>query len=197
MDKKSVVYFAKVGPDNTDSVLTTAHERLKEGGINSVVIATHRGKTAIKAAEMFGGLGLNMVAVTVNAGTKPDVLKEWDGNVSALENLGVKTFRGMHALSGVERAIRARWGGVGPVILMADTLRILGEGTKVGIEVLLMATDAGLVKSGEKVMVIAGSSRGADTCMVAKAAGSSKFFDLAIQEYVCKPSTDGVKHEAR
>ena len=80
---------------------------------------------------------------------------------------------------------------------MGDTLRTLGEGVKVGVDVSLMAADAGLIPAGERVMTIAGTSRGADTCMIVKSTFSSKFFDLAIQEIVCKPYTDGIKHEAR
>lgn len=197
MKEKKVTYFEEAGEKNSEQALNAAFERLKEKDIKHVVVATHRGLTALKAAEKFKDLNLNIVAVTVAASTKPEILREWNENLPKLEKLGVKTHRGTYSLSGAERAIRARWGGVGPAILMADTLRVFGEGTKVCIEISLMATDAGLVPAGEKVMAIAGTSRGADTCLAIKSTYSSKFFDLAIQEIVCKPFSEGIKHDAR
>jgi len=41
-----------------------------------------------------------------------------------------------------------------------------------------MATDAGLIKSGEEVIALGGSSNGTDTAIVVRAANSHRFFDL-------------------
>ena len=197
MKEAKITYFEEPGEKNTDQALDAALERLGEKDVKHVVVATHRGSTVLKAAEKFKGLGLNIVAVTVPASTKPAVLEEWGKSLPKMEKLGIKTHRGTSSLSGTERGFRLRWGGVGPTMLVADTLRTLGEGTKVCVETLLMATDAGLVPAGENAMAIAGTSRGADTCLILKSTFSSKFFELAIREVVCKPYTDGVKHEAR
>jgi len=197
MMEKKATYFEQFGEKNTDDVLNASLERLRDCDIKHVVVASHRGVTAMKAAEKFKSLDVNIVAVTVHAGAKPDVLDEWKSNAGTIEKLGVKTVRGTHTLSGIERAVKARWGGVGQVLLMGDTLRIFGEGMKVGVETLLMAADSGCIPIGKKIMVIAGTSRGADTSIVVKSAPSTKFFDLAMQEIVCKPYTDGVKHGAR
>jgi len=197
VEEKKIVYFDECGETNTEDTLNTAFKRLKAGDIKHVVIASHRGVTALKAAEKFKDLGVNIVVVTVSAGTKPEIIQEWNENLPKLEALKVKTHRGVYSFAGVERAITARWGGVGPATLIGDTLRVFGEGVKVGVDVSLMATDAGLIPSGEKVMTLGGTSRGTDTCIIVKSTYSSKFFDLAIKEIVCKPYTDGVKHTAR
>ncbi len=197
MKERKVTYFEEAGKDNTGQVINAALERLGEKDVKHVVVSTHRGLTALKAAEEFKDLDLNIVAVTVPASTKPEILKEWNENLPKMEKAGVKTHRGTSSLSGTERGIRVRWGGVGPTMIIADTLRTFGEGTKVCVEILLMATDAGLVPAGKKALVIAGTSRGADTCLVIKSTFSSKFFDLAIQEVVCKPYSDGIEQEAR
>ena len=42
----------------------------------------------------------------------------------------------------------------------ASLLRCFCQGTKVCFEIVLMATDAGHVKTGEKVIAIAGTGRG-------------------------------------
>lgn len=197
MKERKITYFEQVGEKNIEDTINAAYDRAKEGDVKYIVVASHRGVTALKVAEKFKDLDIQIVAVTVAASTQQENIDEWNRNLPQLEKLGVKTHRGIYSFAGVERAIKARWGGAGPAVLMGDTLRVLGEGVKVGVDISLMAADAGLIPAGEKVMTIAGTSRGSDTCMVIKSTYSSKFFDLAIQEIVCKPYTDGIKHEAR
>jgi hypothetical protein len=71
--------------------------------------------------------------------------------------------------------------------VIANTLRIFGEGMKVVCEIAMMAADSGLVRTDEDVIAIAGSSRGADTAVVMKPANTHSFFDLKIKEILCKP----------
>jgi hypothetical protein len=71
--------------------------------------------------------------------------------------------------------------------VMAYTLRIFGQGTKVAVEIALMAADAGLVRTGEDVISIGGSGKGADTALVLRPATSSHLFDLRVREVICKP----------
>jgi hypothetical protein len=54
-------------------------------------------------------------------------------------------------------------------------------------EIILMATDAGCVSIGEKVIAVTGTGRGADTAVVANASTSTKFSDFHITEIICKP----------
>ena len=91
-----------------------------------------------------------------------------------------------HALSGVERAIAKKYTGSYPVLLIADTLRLLGQGTKVAVEVSIMAADAGAL-SGNDIISIGGTGRGADAALVIKPANQSDFFDIRIREIICKP----------
>jgi hypothetical protein len=70
---------------------------------------------------------------------------------------------------------------------MAYALRIFGEGMKVACEIALMAADAGLVRTDEEVIAIAGTGRGADTAVVLVPANAHTFFDLRILEILCKP----------
>jgi hypothetical protein len=58
---------------------------------------------------------------------------------------------------------------------------------KVCVEMIFMVTDGGFVASGETVISIAGTGKGADTAVVAVAASSRKLPDLHITEIICKP----------
>jgi len=196
MKERKIVYFEKPGEKNIGDTISAAFARLKGGDIKYVVVASHTGETALKAAEKMKGAGVGICAVTAHAGADPETVRRWDRNLPKLEKLEVSVFRGTHSLSGVERAVRKRWGTAGPVLLMGDTLRIFGEGMKVCVEICIMAADAGLIPAGKKVMAIAGTSSGADTCVIIKSAGAKNFFDQAVQEIICKPYSEGIKHEA-
>ena len=53
-----------------------------------------------------------------------------------------------------------------PVEIIAQTLRMLGAGTKVGVECAIMALDAGLVPFNTKILSLGGTGRGLDTAIV-------------------------------
>jgi hypothetical protein len=103
-----------------------------------------------------------------------------------LAEKGITLITGSHALSGVERSVAAKHSGVYPVLLMADTLKLFGQGTKVAVEVTVMAADAGAL-SGKDIVAIGGSGRGADTALVLRPAHQNNFFDLRVREIICKP----------
>ena len=50
-----------------------------------------------------------------------------------------------------------------------------------------MAANAGLVRTDEEAVVIAGTGRGADTAVVLLPANTSDFFNLRVLEMLCKP----------
>lgn len=195
--KKQIIYFEKPGKENAEQALQLAAERVKEGDIKKVVVATSSGETGLKAIKAFKGIDVKVIPVTLNAGSSFSGSAEWENNKKEFEKMGIKYVQGIQTFSGVERAIKERWGTAGPVMILSDALRLLGDGFKVAIEVAIMATDAGFVLPKEIVMSIAGTSRGADTVLIVKPSYSHKFFDFAVREIVCKPLVEGVKHEAR
>ena len=103
-----------------------------------------------------------------------------------LEQKGAKVISATHALSGVERSIAKKYTGSYPVLLIADTLRLFGAGTKVAVEVTIMAADAGVL-TGNDVIALGGTGRGADTALVIKPVNQSDLFDMRIREVICKP----------
>ncbi|MBT7164953.1 MAG: hypothetical protein HN904_19405 [Victivallales bacterium] len=83
--------------------------------------------------------------------------------------------------------MRKKLGAVQADEIIAQTLKLFGEGMKVAAEVACMAADASLVAPGEEVMAVGGTGRGADAAMVIRAAQTQDFFDMRILEIVCKP----------
>jgi len=179
-----IVYFSSPGPRNTGRVLEAAVRRAKELGIKEMLVATETGATALKAAEFFPEG--KVIAVTYHSGAgRPfdDPLPK--AARRRLERSGALIMTCSHALSGAERGL-FRKGGRAPLDLVADSLRMLGQGTKVAVEISLMAADAGVL-SGNDLIAVGGSARGADTALVISPAHSNRLFDLWIKEIICKP----------
>ena len=179
------MYFDRPGKDNTEQTLKLAAQRAKELEINEVVVASITGHTAYKAIEIFAGPRITVV--TYHSGFKEPFKSEMPQDVQKnLRDKGVTVITASHALSGIERSIAKKHSGVYPVLIMADTLRLFGQGTKVAVEVTVMAADAGAL-SGSDVIAIGGSGHGADTALVLKPAHQNNFFDIRIREIICKP----------
>jgi hypothetical protein len=177
--------FDRPGRENTEATLKLAAARARELGITEAVVATSTGETALKALELLAGL--KVVAVTYHCGYKApfqNVLKpEVRGQ---LEKKGAAVVAATHALSGIERSVAAKHAGIYPVLLIAETLRLLGQGCKVAVEVAVMAADAGAL-SGADIVAVGGTARGADCALILKPAHMNNFFDLRVREVICKP----------
>ena len=93
-----------------------------------------------------------------------------------------------HAFGGIGRAVRRRFNTYQVDEIIAATLKVFGQGTKVVAEIVLAAADAGLISTQEDVIAIGGTGRGADTAYIVRPANLFDFFDLKIREVICKPT---------
>jgi len=181
-------YFEKPGPKNTKDTLVAVSKRAKELGIKTVVLATTKGDTAFEALDVFGP-EIQIVAVTHWTGYRgPNDQELSQEKRGELQSKGCAVFTGQHAFSGVGRSVREKFGTYQLGEIIANALKVFGEGTKVAIEVSLMAADAGMVRTGEDAIAIGGTGTGADTALVLQPVNSNKFFDLVVKEIICKPA---------
>jgi len=195
-ETKNITYFKTPGKVNTEKTVELATTYAKENNIKQIVVATYSGETALKVKEK--APDLEVIAVTLHAGTNSKEKKEaWEKNLEKLKEKGVIPVRGVQSLSGVERAMHKRYGGMFPLMLLSDALRLLSDGAKVGVEVSLMAADAGYISPDKEVISIAGTGGGADTALLLKPTYTTKLFELGIKEIICMPKQVGVSHEAR
>lgn len=180
------MYFEGPGKTHTEETLKKAFERATALGLNEVVVASTTGDTALKAVKIFENFSLT--AVSYHCGFRKPFESVMDVGVrNDLVAQGVKVISATHALSGVERAVAKKHGGVYPALLIADTLRLFGQGTKVAVEVAIMAADSGALSGGD-IVSIGGSGKGSDTALILKPANQSDIFDMRIREVICKPS---------
>jgi hypothetical protein len=180
-----MTYFESPGEEHTEKTLRLACGRGKELKLNELVVASSKGDTAYKALDICEGF--RIIVVTYHCGfTKPFKRVMSDEVRGDLEEKGAVVVMATHALSGVERSIAKKHMGLYPALLIADTLRLFGQGTKVAVEVSIMAADAGVL-SGNDLIAVGGTGRGADTAVVLRPANQSDLFDMRIREIVCKP----------
>lgn len=180
-------YFKRPGPKNTRAVLEIAAVRAKGPEIGTVLLATCSGRTAFQALEILDP-GIKIIAVTHVTGFREPDHQELDREIrQELESKGITVLTCQHAFGGVGRAVRNKLSTFQIDEIMAFTLRTFGEGTKVAVELALMAADAGLVSTKEDVISIGGTGKGADTALVLQPANSFHFFDLKVKEVICKP----------
>ena len=180
------MYFEAPGKQNTKSVLRAVREYAEKNCVDDIVVASTTGETGVEAAKLFKDF--NLVVVTHHSGfSKPSFQELKEENRQQIAAQDAKILTASHALSGGERAIRKKFGTIEPLEIIAHALRLFGEGTKVCVEIVLMAADAGLIQMNKDVIAIAGSGRGADTALLMKPANSTRLFDAAIKEIIAKP----------
>jgi hypothetical protein len=178
-----------IGSDgmSAEDILRIAKNALEERKLEDVIVASTRGDTGVAAARLFKGLKVNLVVVAHSVGFKENNSNEF--NVDAkkeIVELGGSVLFSTMPFHSINDAIRTKMGS-SIETLIADTLRMMGQGTKVCVEIVAMACDAGLVGADKSVLAIAGTGRGADTVMIIKSANSRRFFDMKILEVVAKP----------
>ncbi|MGD2270258.1 MAG: pyruvate kinase alpha/beta domain-containing protein [Desulfobacterales bacterium] len=186
---KKVFYFDKKGPENTDKTLDIALEACKEWNIQKIIVASSTGNTALKLHAKATS-SLEIIAVTYGAGSSYTAdVDQFNKNYDTLVETGIRTVRGIHALSATERAFENKYNsGFTPLNLVADTLRMFCHGVKVCVEIAIMAAEGGFVTTDEEIVAIAGSHHGADTAVVLKPAFAAKMFETKIKALLCMPA---------
>lgn len=178
---EQITYFERPGKENTADVLRLVKERAAKEGINKIVIASTRGETAKAAVQALEGTSLRITVIPwqyyFHEKRQPfpeELVTEFQGKGHRV-HFGTMLFH-TGDLYGIQTPT-----------LMANVLRIFGQGLKVCVEIIMMATDGGCLEQGERIIAVAGSGSGADTAVTATAAPSTKFQGLRIHEIICKP----------
>jgi uncharacterized protein len=185
MDRHTV-YFEKTGPGNTGETLRLAGEWAGRLGIRTLLVASTSGDTGLKAVKTFPGR--EVIVVSHSAGfSGPGIQEMPQEKRDAILEAGGKILTCQHALAGVGRAIRFKFNTIEADEIIANALRIFGQGTKVAVEIALMAADAGLIPPDADVISIGGTDSGADTAACIRPANVSRFFDVQVRGIICKP----------
>ena len=181
--------FPENGPKNTEETLRIALKAAAERGL-TMLVSSNTGETVEKLLAIMEETGLSVPVVMggqVDGFSAPGTNALTAGKRAFLEGKGVKIVTAAHALSGAERGLSGKFSGVYPVEIVAHTLRMLGQGTKVCVEIGMMAMDCGALEYGKPVVAVAGTNRGADTAVILTPSYTADFLSTKIHEILCKP----------
>ncbi len=179
------MYLLDKNSNNTEICLSIASDGATARGITDILVASTTGKTGLIAARMFQGTGMNLIIVTHNFGFKEESFEMNNERRKEIMGFGAKILTGTMVLRGIGAAIREK-SGYSEEQIVADTLRIFGQGIKVCCEMAAMASDSGLIGTKE-IIAVAGTGHGADTVCVIKPASSNNFFKMKVVEILAKP----------
>ena len=179
-------YYEQGGPGVTDETLRLAESRAEALGIRNVVVASYSGQTGARAVDIFRGRGVIVVG-GVYGFREANTVPMQDDHRSVIESGGGKILFAGHAFGMLGRSVRSKFSTMQTDELIAHTLRLISQGVKVACECACMATDAGLIHSGQEVVAVGGTGQGADSAVVLRASNTHTFFDMRILEIICKP----------
>lgn len=179
--ESKIIYFEDIGPQNTGITFKAVKERLNDSGIKKAVIASTTGATARMASDYFKDAGIRLIVIPHQYDFRRDVNPFPQELARELIDAGHDVHFGtmlFHTDQLYDSSVPT---------LMANILRCFCQGVKVCFEIVMMATDAGLISRGEKVIAIAGTGRGSDTALVMQASSSRNMKKLRVNEIICKP----------
>ncbi len=179
--KGSITYFETAGQVNTAEVFALIDEALAETGIKKIVLASTTGTTAQYAMDHYRGKGMRLIIVPHQYGFSSTGQRFPKELVERARQEGHEVYFGT-MLFHTDKLF-----GPGVPQWVADFLRVFCQGAKVCVEILLMAGNAGLVEAGERVVVVAGSGRGADTALIMTGATSIDPKQMHVSRILCKP----------
>jgi hypothetical protein len=179
--ESKIIYFEDIGPQNTEITFKAVKERLNDSGIKKIVIASTTGATARMAGDYFKDAGIRLIVIPHQYDFRRDVNPFPRELARELRDAGHDVHFGtmlFHTDQLYDSSVPT---------LMANILRCFCQGVKVCFEIVMMATDAGLISRGEKVIAMAGTGRGSDTALVMQASSSRNMKKLRVNEIICKP----------
>ncbi len=179
-----MILFNKPGKENTGKTIEIALLAAKEKNIDYIVFPSASGFTA----SFFDNVDRNLVCVTHAYGFAEKGKNEMSIETrERLEKKGIKVLTTTHVLSGAERGLSKKFGGIYPVEIIANTLRMFGQGVKVACEISIMALDSGFIPFGKPVIALGGTEEGVDTAIILIPSHAASIFDTKILEILCKP----------
>ncbi|MEW6388086.1 MAG: hypothetical protein AB1491_11270 [Thermodesulfobacteriota bacterium] len=187
MIRREAWYFDKAGPENTAACIDLL-EKAVGLGYQHFVVASTTGDSGVKAAQRLAPAGINLVVVGHSVGFKgPNTDEFLPEHYEEINCQGGKVLKTTILTHSLETSLADQFKGSAPTLLIANTLRRLGQGIKVCCEIVMEAVDAGLIPEETEVVAAGGTARGWDTVAIIKSAASKRFLKLSVLEIWAKP----------
>ena len=131
MQKGEIWYFAKPGPENTGACLDLL-EKAVGLGYSHLVTASTTGASGVQAAQRLEtAAGVNLVVVGHSVGFKgPNIDEFQEENYKEILRSGGKVLKATILTHSLDTAFADLFKGSASTLLIANTLRRLGQGLK-------------------------------------------------------------------
>jgi len=177
MAEKATLYFEEGGQQQTEATLEAARQRALEVKPEAVIVTSTSGKTALKAAAIFEGTGMRLIAA-------PFQKHLWEQYAAPDPEMAAQC-----------RQMRVEFLPDEPAVPLLDTerpdivnaWRAVSHGFKVALQVASMCVDTGLLPDGAEVIAIGGSGTGADTAILVETHGYDQVLSSNVKEIIAMP----------
>lgn len=195
MNKQAVYFFDEPGEKNTDDVIFALTRRVKQGDVETVVVASVSGRMAVRIAENLKRqrLGTRVVCVSGPPSWEKCAPQYSLPLISEKERTKLEALR-VKIVDRTEEpfkpiVLRDWWEKKTLVVQHPESdlfwmtlICVGGHGFRTAIEVTFMAVEAGAVHSGQRVISAAGTDHGLDSAIVLRAGR----FEDAVGPYANK-----------
>ena len=144
MIRRETWYFDKVGTENTPACLELM-EKAVGMGFRHIVVASTTGDSGVQAVRRLAQApDVNLVVVGHSVGFKgPNIDEFLPEHYQEITCQGGKVLKATILTHSLDTAVADLFKGSAPTLLIANTLRRLGQGLKVCCEIVMEAVDAG------------------------------------------------------
>ncbi len=186
MIEKTVLYFDAPGEANTKACIERVRHEVEENGYKYVVVASNTGETGVEFAKALKDLETEVYVVKYAQGDE-EAADITDDMKKDLTDNNATFFRSPSISLSLDGAFGLKLAPMKPSKVAFSALKRFGEGLKICCEIIMMATDKGLLTEGVEAIAVAGTKSGADTVAVIRGAASMRFRTLAVMEIIAKP----------
>ena len=170
----------------TERTLEIALEAARKYNVKHIVFASKYGDSAEMVLNLRNN-GIHFVCVRTAFGTyKQGENAMRDNIVERIKDSDIDLVTGTHVLSGAERGLSKKFNGIYPVEIIANTLRMFGQGVKVCVEISSMALDSGVIPYGEPIIALAGTAQGLNTAILITPSYTANILDTKIHHIIIK-----------
>lgn len=176
MKTAETTYYEIEGSANTICTLKKVKDVIKRLQINTVIVASTTGATAVKAGEI---IGKNVRIISVPLQLEQQAI--WGAptadNLQKCKELGIEFIPNNPKVMFIDTEK--------PDI--ANAWRVISRGFKVALQCASMCVDAGLIQEGSTVIALGGRINGADTAIVVEIFGYNNILKSNILEIIALP----------
>ena len=176
MDLQNTLYFEQEGKEYTEATLEAVNNFIERSNVDTVVIASTTGQTALRAGQILNG-NIRIIAVPFQSDRQAKWGAPSEKTVQECKKLNVEFLPEEPKVSFIDKER--------PDVVNA--WRVLSRGFKVAVQCASMCVDTGLISEGKKVIALGGRVHGADTAVVLETYGFENILKSNVINIIALP----------